>query len=93
MAEAVGLRQTRSPKRARRGNNRSRSLKNCTTRHAALIRRKVVKTRSSRPWTSWSGCLSTRPRASRTSPIGSDEASSPRRALLRSPAVRRARRV
>ena len=48
---------------------------------------------SRRSWISRWGSLCTLPMASRTRPMGSDKANSPRCALLRSPAVMRARMV
>src|SRR5947207_13338181 len=57
MAATVGFFQITSPKRSRRGKERSCVLRNCKTRLSDLTRRNVVKMRSRRSWISRLGSL------------------------------------
>jgi hypothetical protein len=87
MVSIVGLFQRMSPKQSRRGTSSPPSLKKRSTLFAERSLRKLSKTREMRSWTSRLGSLWTRPCSSRTSPVGSFSASSPRSALLRIPAL------
>ena len=69
-AWVVAGRQTISPNGSIRGRRRPWWLKKRTTRLMAPRRRNVSKTRARRPWTSWSGCLTTCPSGSRSNPAG-----------------------
>src|SRR3954464_1924016 len=93
MAGSVAGRQRTAPWRSRRGRLSPRACRVRITAIAVRTSRKVANTRAMRAWISRSGSLLTTPEASRTRPIGSCSASSPRAALARSPAVSRPRSV
>src|SRR6266851_977870 len=85
-----GAFHTRSPKRLRRGSNRSWVLNTSTTLLAERHCKNVSNTNDRRAWASWLGILCTVPCPLRTKPVGSVRANSPRVAFWMSPAVRRA---
>ena len=92
-AGMVGRLQHTSPCRSRRGKVSPRAAKVRVTFTAVRTLRKLSNSSAIRSWTSRFGSFVTTPDRSRTKPVGSCSASSPRSALANRPAVSRPRMV
>src|SRR3989442_15606029 len=85
-AATRGAFHTRSPKRSRRGSNRSWVLNTSTTLLAERHCKNVSNTNDRRAWASWLGILCTVPWPLGTKPVGGAKANSARAGLWLRPA-------